>query len=77
MNTACPFHNFDLGVGGQKNNCSYFLEGHKQDFDLFSDKTKAMRRQLHKACLGQRDIMGGKMFICQRIILKIPLRVSS
>ena len=34
VNTACPFHNFDFGVGGQKNNCSYFLDGHKQDFDF-------------------------------------------
>lgn len=39
VSTVCSFHSFDLGVGGQKNNYSYFLDGHKQDSDLFSDKT--------------------------------------
>lgn len=40
VSAACSFHSSDLGGRGAKNNCSYFLNGHKQDSVLFSEKTR-------------------------------------
>lgn len=39
VTTACSFHNFDLGVGGQKLTAAIFLGGHKQESASFTDKT--------------------------------------